>query len=835
MKKTKSNKVGLKNTQSIDNYEQSIKKRPNTDPSIHENTPTKKNKGHSESSDESIMPHNSSHSSASYSHEPINHQSSQIIYFNGIPGIFTPINTFPRYSQELFTQPAFPFPTYPPTLFTPPAFPFPTYPPTLFTQPILPFPTNIPTLSSQPLYSLPGQIHSSPSQSEYSNPIPSSSSGYKRVYSSATKTITWQPVNSSLLENSQALTQVAHTDSESSDSDHFVVVNTPNKQDIIFAEKTYLKIECILNEIATTDLLKKLCRNAKGYPLKDYSIDSINKEKFILAITSIIDMDSVDLVENEQLSVSTNTINKYLNQFQEAMESILLPNENKDRNELIVKFFVRVFSIKLVNVIREYNISISDAHDVTDKKYSDTIEKIYNYQRTVNMQNDLFILEFNPNAGSIISNRFIIDELNNTPKGKKKSNQETWNSDSELHMSIFPALEKFMTKTTQLFMSKHIVQQINRRSSATHFRPTSVIDIYYYLVQEKIINENTPINFFDSSIGWLDRLTAALLCAKGQAFKSYVGFDPNPKVITAGNQLVAGLKSNYNPNFNVQLYQEGIETVDSSDVIKRNGGCFSFAFTSPPFFAAQEKYGINGDNEKAQVWKLYTTLGEYKNKFLRPLLQTNFNVLTAGGVFGLHFKEEKLLKETLELVNKDINNESMKMQIWQQGIYYPKGQKTCTEAIYLFRRPNRIEEIPYLIPDTFSAEQEIQQRVSSSAGSSLAENAVSAHKNKSVNTTSIYIDSSMDFENSESQPCSSRKRFIEDYDGSFTEKDTSKLVLNQVLKQRTVLAPKQNSSVSVSNSRNAFFSLSAPTQSSTNIKPALPSTFMESDHTQTLR
>ncbi|WP_148263502.1 hypothetical protein [Legionella drancourtii] len=45
MKKTKSNKVGLKNTQSIDNYEQSIKKRPNTDSSIHENTPTKKTKG----------------------------------------------------------------------------------------------------------------------------------------------------------------------------------------------------------------------------------------------------------------------------------------------------------------------------------------------------------------------------------------------------------------------------------------------------------------------------------------------------------------------------------------------------------------------------------------------------------------------------------------------------------------------------------------------------------------------------------------------------------------------------------------------------------------------
>lgn len=39
-------------------------------------------------------------------------------------------------------------------------------------------------------------------------------------------------------------------------------------------------------------------------------------------------------------------------------------------------------------------------------------------------------------------------------------------------------------------------------------------------------------------------------------------------------------------------------------------------------------------------------------------------------------------------------------------VYYPKGQKTCTEAIYLFRRSNRIEEIPYLIPDTSSAEQQ---------------------------------------------------------------------------------------------------------------------------------
>lgn len=109
------------------------------------------------------------------------------------------------------------------------------------------------------------------------------------------------------------------------------------------------------------------------------------------------------------------------------------------------------------------------------------------------------------------------------------------------------------------------------------------------MVQEKIIDADSAINFFDSSIGWLDRLTAALLCAKGKAFKSYVGFDPNPKVISAGNQLVAYLKPKYNPNFNTQLYQQGIETAELKEIIQKKWRVFFIRIYLPSIFCSVRK------------------------------------------------------------------------------------------------------------------------------------------------------------------------------------------------------------------------------------------------------
>lgn len=539
------------------------------------------------------------------------------------------------------------------------------------------------------------------------------------------------------------------------------------------SNEKHLDLINVLNEIGTEGLLKKLSNGAKGYNLSNYKIKDAKKDEFISAIQKILDIDKADLVEKNEVYISRDTIEKYFKKFEKKVKPLLVPKDD-ERELLILKLFVRAFSIPIVEAIRKYNIPLINMDDYTGEAYSVAVAKLLSYHQEVPTENNSFALRFSGKGGSTISDRFIIHEISNTRKKMNKSNQETWDDDVQLHMSIFPALDKFIKAKADAFENKHIKQQINRRSPATHFRPKSVIDLYNYLVQENIINANTAINFFDSSIGWLDRLTAALLCNNGKAFKAYVGFDPNPNVITAGNQLVADLKPKYNPAFNAQLYQQGIETADSKEIVKRSGGYFSFAFTSPPFFAAQEKYGLKGANENAQVWRLYNTKDQYKRGFLKPLLETNFNILTAGGVFGLHFKEKELLADALELINKDINNASMHMKVWREGVYYPKGGETkSSEIIYLFRRPNRIEEIPTPL---ISVEEE--------------------NANKS---TSVYFHSDASLEGEHED------------DGVFFEE-----TLNQGVNQSEALVPQ----VSAFSSRMVFFSPSSLNQNPADSMPA---------------
>ncbi|WP_133138025.1 hypothetical protein [Legionella rowbothamii] len=633
------------------------------------------------------------------------------------------------------------------------------------------------TTFPKPPLTFAGEVFLFLNQSKYSAPIPSLSAGISRPPLTQTQE-TAIPV---VQENSQASILVSHA--QHSDSTSAKACAPKAVKETTLPDKESLDLISILNDIGTTDLLKKLSNGAKGYNLSAYKIKHTKKEKFISAIQRILDIDKVELVADNKVYISRDTINEYFKKFEKTVKPMLLPKD-ENRKILILKLFIRVFSIPVVEAIREYNIPLINMEDYTGKTYSAAVEKILNYRHTVPTENNTFSLRFSGKSGSAISDRFIIHEISNTRKKMNKSNQETWNDDRHLHMSIFPAIDKFLGKSKpDTFESKHIQSQINRRSPPTHFRPTAVIDIYNYLVQENIISANTAINFFDSSIGWLDRLTAAILCNNGKAFKGYVGFDPNPKVITAGNELIADLKPKYNPDFNAKLYQQGIETVNSNEIVKRIGGYSPFGFTSPPFFDAQEKYGLNGSNENAQAWKLYSTKDEYKRLFLKPLLQINFNILTAGGVFGLHFKEKQLLLDTLELINDGINNASMQMKVWREGVYYPKGgPKTSSEIIYLFRRPNRIEEIPTSL---ISVEEKMQQQACSSVEYSLSENA-----NK---PTPIYFHSDA----------------YKDNDASFKE------ILNQELNQQEVLVPK----VSVFSSKMVFFSSPSLNQSPADLMP----------------
>lgn len=111
-----------------------------------------------------------------------------------------------------------------------------------------------------------------------------------------------------------------------------------------------------------------------------YYIDRTNKEKFVSAITSIIEIDSTELVKKGNLSVSRNVFNKYFNHFNEVMEPIIESSDgaNISVDMMITKLFVRVFAIKLVQTIREYGIPLNNTTDFSGEEYLDSIKKYGN-------------------------------------------------------------------------------------------------------------------------------------------------------------------------------------------------------------------------------------------------------------------------------------------------------------------------------------------------------------------------------------------------------------------------------------------------------------------------
>jgi hypothetical protein len=154
------------------------------------------------------------------------------------------------------------------------------------------------------------------------------------------------------------------------------------------------------------------------------------------------------------------------------------------------------------------------------------------------------------------------------------------------------------------------------------------------------IQQEEPLNIYDSSAGWGGRIMGAMSSRKKI---NYIGTDPNPDnfIDELGITRYEYMADFYNKNcvddfsdsftkfFDVEkqsntydVFQDGSEVIQNNPKFQKYKGKLDLAFTSPPYFN-REQYS----QDENQSFKAYAEYDDWRDNFLRPTLTTIYEYL----------------------------------------------------------------------------------------------------------------------------------------------------------------------------------------------------------------
>ena len=202
----------------------------------------------------------------------------------------------------------------------------------------------------------------------------------------------------------------------------------------------------------------------------------------------------------------------------------------------------------------------------------------------------------------------------------------------------FYYLIRWYRKTHSIFPNILQVFRLGLGQPAVNFPALTAKWIYENYTNH--IEQDEPINIYDSSSGWGGRILGAMSSRKKF---HYVGTDPNPDnfLDDEGISRYEYVAKFYNDNciehipdkltsfFNVEkqsntyeLFQDGSELISNNPKFQKYKGKLDIAFTSPPYFN-REQYS----QDENQSFKAYSEYEDWRDNFLRPTLTTIYEYL----------------------------------------------------------------------------------------------------------------------------------------------------------------------------------------------------------------
>jgi hypothetical protein len=201
--------------------------------------------------------------------------------------------------------------------------------------------------------------------------------------------------------------------------------------------------------------------------------------------------------------------------------------------------------------------------------------------------------------------------------------------------------------------------------SGTHrvsnFRPTIAKWVYD--------NFSGDGNVLDFSSGYGGRLFGALSSDK---VKSYTGADPCSKTY---NSLLS-LNNRVNTDKKVIIYNKPFEDLELENDI------YDLSFSSPPYFNTEE-YSY----EDTQSFIRYKTKEEWRNKFLKVLIEKNYKVLKNDANFLINIANVKTYSELEEDTIKIAQETGFKLiKIYKMSLSSLMSKGFKYEPIFWFKK-----------------------------------------------------------------------------------------------------------------------------------------------------
>lgn len=206
--------------------------------------------------------------------------------------------------------------------------------------------------------------------------------------------------------------------------------------------------------------------------------------------------------------------------------------------------------------------------------------------------------------------------------------------------------------------------RISYSQYAVNFPPLVAKYIYEKYTEDFLGDE--IINIWDPSAGWAGRLIGALSSdpSDGKRKLHYIGTDPNKDHnLKDGSGLTKyddvakfyNEKSNRSHGFfthenSWEIHQCGSEVFKDTETFEKYKNNISIVFTSPPYFA-KEVYAED-PNQSCHKFKQYES---WRDDFLKPTLETAFELLRPGGYLIWNIADAKFGNETLPLEEDSCN------------------------------------------------------------------------------------------------------------------------------------------------------------------------------------
>jgi hypothetical protein len=178
---------------------------------------------------------------------------------------------------------------------------------------------------------------------------------------------------------------------------------------------------------------------------------------------------------------------------------------------------------------------------------------------------------------------------------------------------------------------------------ASQFKP-NVAKLVYEMFDAKYI--------FDMSCGWGDRL-AGFWATSGTTL--YLGCDPNENTFEKyKEQCLFYHNALGGGHYDEETWDDMYEFVGRKHVIIYNRPAedlpwddpllnlrFDISFSSPPYFST-ERYNEGSPNEDKQSWNRYSTFESWRDDFLFPVLNRQFDKLRSGGYMLVNIIDPKI-------------------------------------------------------------------------------------------------------------------------------------------------------------------------------------------------